>query len=311
MFLEIFRNTVFVIEMVFEILKKEEMATGVWKMVIDAPDVAKASKAGQFVIVRAYGDSERIPLTIAGIDREKGTVMMSVQALGKGTKQMTKMNAGESLADFTGPLGTPADVKKIGTVVLVGGGVGIAPVYPQIAAYKEAGNRVITIIGARNKDLLMMEPEFEAASDEHYVTTDDGSKGHHGFVTDIVKKLLDQQNEGQNEGGYEGEKIGRVVVIGPPILMKVAANLMKNYPDVEIIVSINSMMVDGTGMCGCCRVIVGGEVKFACVDGPEFDGRLVDFDTLMNRLMIYKKEELAASLKYDEECAGGICSKLD
>ena len=293
--------------MVFEILEKEEMASGVWKMVIDAPDVAKAAKAGQFVIVRAYDDSERIPLTIADIDRENGTIMMSVQELGKGTKQITKMNVGESLADFVGPLGTPADVKKIGTVILVGGGVGIAPIYPQIRAYKDAGNRVITVIGARNKDLLMMEKEFEAAGDEHYVMTDDGSKGRRGFVTEIVKELLDKQNAGE----YEGEKIGRVVVIGPPILMKVATDLMKNYPDVEIIVSINSMMVDGTGMCGGCRVIVDGQVKFACVDGPEFDGRLVDFDTVMNRLMIYKKDELAASQKYDADCAGGICSKLD
>jgi len=292
--------------MPFEIVEKEEMAAGVWKMVIAAPDVAKAAKAGQFVIVRAYVDSERIPLTIAGIDKENGTIMMSVQALGKGTKQITKMNVGESLADFAGPLGTPADVKKIGTVILVGGGVGIAPVYPQIKAYKEAGNRVVTIIGARNKDLLMLEKEFEEESDEHYVTTDDGSKGHHGFVTEIVKQLLDKQNAGE----YEGEKIGRVVVIGPPILMKVATDLMKDYPDVEIIVSINSMMVDGTGMCGGCRVIVGGEVKFACVDGPEFDGRLVDFGTVMNRLMIYKKEEMAASQKYDDECAG-VCSKIN
>ena len=291
--------------MPFEILEKEEMAAGVWKMVIAAPDVAKAAKAGQFVIVRAYEDSERIPLTIAGIDKENGTIMMSVQALGKGTKQITKMSVGENLADFTGPLGTPADVKKIGTVILVGGGVGIAPVYPQIKAYKEAGNRVVTIIGARNKDLLMLEKEFEEESDEHYVTTDDGSKGHHGFVTEIVKQLLDKQNAGE----YEGEKIGRVVVIGPPILMKVATDLMKDYPDVEIIVSINSMMVDGTGMCGGCRVIVGGEVKFACVDGPEFDGRLVDFGTVMNRLMIYKKEEADASKKYDAECAG-VCSKI-
>jgi len=292
--------------MPFEILEKEEMAAGVWKMVIAAPDVAKAAKAGQFVIVRAYEDSERIPLTIAGIDKENGTIMMSVQALGKGTKQITKMNVGESLADFTGPLGTPADVKKIGTVILVGGGVGIAPVYPQIKAYKEAGNRVVTIIGARNQDLLMLEKEFEEESDEHYVTTDDGSKGHHGFVTEIVKQLLDKQNAGE----YNGEKIGRVVVIGPPILMKVATDLMKDYPDVEIVVSINSMMVDGTGMCGGCRVIVGGEVKFACVDGPEFDGRLVDFGTVMNRLMIYKKDEMAASQKYDDECAG-VCSKIN
>ncbi|MDR2944632.1 MAG: sulfide/dihydroorotate dehydrogenase-like FAD/NAD-binding protein [Methanosarcinales archaeon] len=292
--------------MTFEIREKEEMASGVWKMVIDAPDVAKAAKAGQFVIVRAYDDSERIPLTIADIDKENGTIMMSVQALGKGTKQITKMEVGESLKDFAGPLGTPADVKKIGTVILVGGGVGIAPIYPQIKAYKEAGNRVITVIGARNKDLLMMEKEFEAASDEHYVTTDDGSKGRHGFVTEVVKELLEKQKA----GGYENEKIGRVVVIGPPILMKVAADMMKEYPDVEIIVSVNSMMIDGTGMCGGCRVIVGGEIKFACVDGPEFDGRLVDFNTVMNRLMIYKKEELAASQKYDDDCAGGICSKL-
>lgn len=289
--------------MLFEILEKEEMAADVWKMVIDAPDVAKAAKAGQFVIVRAYENSERIPLTIADIDKEKGTIMMSVQALGKGTKIITKMEVGESLAGFAGPLGTPADVKKIGTVILVGGGVGIAPIYPQIKAYKEAGNRVITIIGARNEKLLMMEKEFEAASDEHYVTTDDGSKGRRGFVTEVIKELLDKQNAGE----YEGEKIGRVVVIGPPILMKVATDMMKDYPDVEIIVSVNSMMIDGTGMCGGCRVIVGGEVKFACVDGPEFDGRLVDFDTVMNRLMIYKKDELAASQKYDEEC-GGICS---
>ena len=292
--------------MLYEILEKEEMAAGIFKMVIDAPDVSKAAKAGQFVIVRAYDDSERIPLTIADFDEAAGTVTISVQALGKGTKQMTNMNAGEKLADFVGPLGTPSDIKKIGTVVLVGGGVGIAPIYPQIKAYKDAGNHVVTIIGARNTSLLMMEKEFEAASDEHYVTTDDGSKGHHGFVTDIVKQLLDKDRA----GSYPYEKIGRVVVIGPPILMKVASNLMKDYPDVEIIISINSMMVDGTGMCGCCRVIVDGKVKFACVDGPEFDGRLVDFDTVMNRLMIYKKEESEASKKYDDDCAGGICSKL-
>ncbi|WNY22924.1 Dihydroorotate dehydrogenase B (NAD(+)), electron transfer subunit [Methanimicrococcus hongohii] len=292
--------------MPFEILENEEMATGVQKMVIDAPDVARAAKAGQFVIVRAYDDSERIPLTIADIDTERGTIMMSVQALGKGTKQIARMEVGEHLADFVGPLGTPADVKKIGTVILVGGGVGIAPIYPQIKAYKDAGNRVVTVIGARNEGLLMMEKEFEAASDEHYVTTDDGSKGRHGFVTEVVKELLDKQNAGE----YEHERIGRVVVIGPPILMKVATDMMKDYPDVEIVVSINAMMVDGTGMCGGCRVVVGGEVKFACVDGPEFDGRLVDFDTVMNRLMIYKKDELAASQKYDEECAG-VCSQLD
>jgi NAD(P)H-flavin reductase len=151
-----------------------------------------------------------------------------------------------------------------------------------------------------------MEKEFEAASDEHYVATDDGSKGRQGFVTEIIKELLEKDKRGE----YAHERIGRVVVIGPPILMKVATDMMKDYPDVEIIVSINSMMVDGTGMCGGCRVVVGGEVKFACVDGPEFDGREVDFDTVMSRLAIYKKDELAASQKYDEECAG-VCAQLD
>ena len=296
--------------MTYKILETEEIGTGVFKMVIDAPDAAKAAKAGQFVMVRTDETGERIPLTIADFDKEKGTVTIVAQALGKSTKILTSLKAGDEIADFIGPLGTPADVKKLGRVILVGGGVGIAPVYPQISAYKEAGNHVITIIGARSENLLIMEKEVEAATDEFYVATDDGSKGHHGFVTDVVKQILDKEKEEIEAGTFSGEKVGRVVVIGPPILMKVATGLMAAYPDVEIVVSINSMMVDGTGMCGGCRVIVGGEVKFACVDGPEFDGRLVDFNTVMNRLMIYKKEEAAANEAYERSCEGGVCSKL-
>ncbi|MBO4301781.1 sulfide/dihydroorotate dehydrogenase-like FAD/NAD-binding protein [Methanosarcinaceae archaeon] len=296
--------------MSYKILEKEEIGTGVFRMVIEAPDVAAAAKAGQFVMIRVCETGERIPLTIADFSKEKGTVTIVVQALGKSTKMLTAMNPGDAVADFIGPLGTPSDVRKLGTVILVGGGVGIAPIYPQISAYKEAGNHVIAVIGARNESLLIMEKEVEEAADEYYVCTDDGSKGHHGFVTEVVKEILDKEKEEIAAGTFKGERTARVVVIGPPILMKVAAGLMAGYPDVEIIVSINSMMVDGTGMCGGCRVIVGGEVKFACVDGPEFDGRLVDFGTVMNRLMIYRKEEAAENEMYEKSCEGGICSKL-
>jgi ferredoxin--NADP+ reductase/dihydroorotate dehydrogenase electron transfer subunit len=193
-----------------------------------------------------------------------------------------------------GPLGTPADVRKLGTVILVGGGVGIAPVYPQAKAYRKAGNHVISIIGARNADLLILEKEMAEESDELHIATDDGSKGHHGFVTDVVKEILDS-----------GRDIARIVVIGPPILMKVAAGVTRPY-GVETLVSLNPIMVDGTGMCGGCRVSVGGETKFACVDGPEFDAAEVDFDLLMSRLSLYRPEEAECSDSYGRKC-GGEC----
>lgn len=217
--------------------------------------------------------------------------------MGKTTKQLAKLSAGDSLEDFVGPpLGTPADIRKLGTVILVGGGVGVAPpVYPQAKAYVNAGNKVISIIGARNKDLLILEDEMEKASSELYIATDDGSKGHHGFVTDIMKRILDS-----------GEKVARVVIIGPPIMMKVGAGGVASPYDVEILVSLNSIMVDGTGMCGGCRVTVGGETKFTCVDGPEFDARKVDFVQLMNRLAMYRGEETEATEKYEEKCRCGL-----
>lgn len=280
--------------MVYRILEKEEIAPSVHRMVIDAPDVAKAAKAGQFIILRIDERGERVPLTIADFERETGKVAVIFQEMGKTTKQLAKLSAGDSLEDFVGPLGTPADVRKLGTVILVGGGVGVAPIYPQAKAYRSAGNKVISIIGARNKDLLLLEEEMRKASSELYIATDDGSKGHHGFVTDIMKKILDS-----------GEKVARVVIVGPPIMMKVGAGVASPY-DVEIIVSLNSIMVDGTGMCGGCRVTVDGETKFTCVDGPEFDARKVDFVQLMNRLAMYRGEEANAVEKYEEKCRCGL-----
>ena len=214
--------------------------------------------------------------------------------MGKTTKQLAKLSAGEFLEDVVGPLGTPSDVRKLGTVILVGGGVGVAPAYPQAKAYRKAGNKVISIIGARNKDLLILEAEMKDASSELYIATDDGSKGHHGFVTDIMKQILDS-----------GEEVARVVIIGPPIMMKVGAGVASPY-DVEILVSLNSIMVDGTGMCGGCRVTVDGKTRFTCVDGPEFDARKVDFVQLMNRLAMYRGEETKAVEKYEEECRCGL-----
>lgn len=259
-------------------------------MNIQAPDVAAAAKAGQFIILRIDEAGERIPLTIADYNADEGSVTIIFQEMGKTTKQLAKMSAGEELLDFVGPLGKESEIEKLGTVVLVGGGVGIAPIYPQAKEYRAAGNKVISIIGARNKDMLILEDEMIAASDEVLVATDDGSKGHHGFVTDLVKQLLDGE-----------EHIDRIVAIGPPIMMRAVAGVTSSY-DVETLVSLNPIMVDGTGMCGGCRVNVGGEVKFACVDGPEFNAKDVDFNLLMSRLSFYRKEEADAITKSQKGC---------
>ncbi len=276
--------------MVYKILKKDEIAPSIHRMVIDAPDVAKAAKAGQFIILRLNEFGERIPLTIFDFEKEKGTVSVIFQEMGKTTKQLAKFSAGDSLADFVGPLGTPADIRNLGNVILVGGGVGVAPLYPLAKAYTKAGNRVISIIGARNKDLLIHEDLMRKVSSKLCIATDDGSRGHHGFVTEIMKNILES-----------GEKIARIVIIGPPIMMKVGTGIASSY-DVEILVSLNSIMVDGTGMCGGCRVTIDGKTKFTCVDGPEFNARKVDFVELMNRLAMYRGEETKAAEKYEEEC---------
>ncbi|CAG1001877.1 partial dihydroorotate dehydrogenase electron transfer subunit, partial [Methanosarcinales archaeon] len=226
---------------------------------------------------------------------KKGTITMIFQAMGKTTTQLSTLKEGNDILDFIGPLGNPAHIENEGTVILVGGGVGVAPVFPQARAFKEAGNKVISIIGARSANLLLWEDKMREFSDELYITTDDGSKGHHGFVTDIVKKIL------------EGSTIvDRVIAIGPPVMMRAVAGVTKPF-NVKTIVSLNSIMVDGTGMCGACRVLVGNETKFACVDGPEFDAHLVDFTLLMNRLAIYQPEEKIAFEKYKCEREGCKC----
>jgi ferredoxin--NADP+ reductase len=281
--------------MPFKILKKQELVPTIHLMDISAPRIAKKAQPGQFVILRIDEAGERIPLTIADFDREKGTITTIFMVVGKTTMQLSSLKAGGELQDFIGPLGNPAHIENEGTVLLVGGGVGVAPIFPQARAFKEAGNRVISIIGARSANLLLWEDRMREVSDELYITTDDGTKGHHGFVTDIVKKLL--------EGGT---KIDRVVAIGPPVMMRSVAGVTRPF-NVKTIVSLNSIMVDGTGMCGACRVLVGNETKFACVDGPEFDAHLVDFTLLMNRLAMYQPEEKLAVEKYKCEREGCTC----
>ncbi len=281
--------------MPFKILKKQELVPTIHLMDISASRIAKKAQPGQFVILRTDEKGERIPLTIADFDRDNGTITMIFQAVGKTTMALANLKAGDELLDFIGPLGNPAHIENFGTVILVGGGVGVAPIFPQARAFMEAGNKVISIIGARSENLLLWEDRMREASNELYITTDDGTKGHHGFVTDIVKKIL--------EGGT---RVDRVIAIGPPVMMRAVAGVTRPF-NVKTIVSLNSIMVDGTGMCGACRVLVGNETKFACVDGPEFDAHLVDFTLLMNRLSMYQPEEKLALEKYKCEREGCKC----
>ncbi len=263
----------------FKILRKEELSPGVYAMDIEAPRVAKKARAGQFIVLRVDEKGERIPLTIADFDREQGKILIVFQVIGASTMQLADRKEGDFLLDFVGPLGQPSEIEKMGTVVVVGGGIGVAPTYPIARAMKEAGNKVIAIMGAKTKDILIMEDEMRAAVDEVVVTTDDGSYGIKGFVTNAVQMLVDR-----------GEKIDQITAIGPVIMMKSVADATRSL-GIRTIVSLNPIMVDGTGMCGCCRVQVGDETKFACVDGPEFDGHLVDFKGLMSRQRMYREQE--------------------
>jgi ferredoxin--NADP+ reductase len=252
-------------------------------MVVEAPLVARKADAGQFVVVMVDEKSERIPLTIADFDKEKGTVTIVFLEIGYSTKRLGELKAGDSLAHFIGPLGKASDIKeKEGAMIFVGGGVGIAAIYPIARKAKQLGNEVISIIGARTKDLLMWEDRMREISDELIVTTDDGSYGIKGVVTQPLKDILEKRKD-----------IKKVVTVGPAIMMKFVALTTAPFR-VKTIASLNPIMVDGTGMCGGCRVDVGGETKFACVDGPEFDAHQVDFDSLMKRLAMYKKEEKIA-----------------
>lgn len=259
-------------------------------MVIEAPDVAGKRKAGQFVVLMTDEKGERIPLTIVDSDTEEGTITLIFQVVGKTTAYLAEMKEGDSLFAVLGPLGHPTEIENFGTAVCVGGGVGIGVVYPVIKALEEAGNKVISIIGARTKDILILEDEIKEVCDELIVTTDDGSYGVHGFVTKVLQDLIDSD-----------QKIDIVFAIGPVPMMKFLCEVTRPY-GIKTIVSLNPIMVDATGMCGACRVSVGGETKFTCVDGPEFDGHKVDFDLLTNRLRTYIDQEKVAMEDYRCRC---------
>jgi ferredoxin--NADP+ reductase len=274
----------------FEILKREEMADGTVVLnEISAPQIAKKARPGQFVILKANEQGERIPLTMADTNIKKGTVTVIYQVVGKSTALFKSLQVGDHYQDVIGPLGQPTHLEKLGNVVCVGGGTGVAVLHPITRGLKELGNNVAAIIGARSKDLLILEDKMKAASHELHVCTDDGSYGHHGFVTDVLKNILERDN------------VKLVVGIGPVPMMKFVAKMTADH-NVKTLVSLNAIMVDGTGMCGCCRVSVGGKTQFACVDGPEFDGHQVDFDELAQRLDAYKDEEKRANEKHEHEC---------
>lgn len=263
----------------FKIVKREEMAEGtVILNEIEAPLIAKKALPGQFVILKANETGERIPLTMAETNPEKGTITIIYMVVGKSTALFKDLKVGDGFQDIIGPLGKATHLEKVGKVVCVGGGTGVAVLHPITLALKEIGNNVTCIIGARNKDLLILEDKMKAASHDLRICTDDGSYGHHGFVTDVLKEVLE-----------EGD-IQLCVAIGPVPMMKFVSKMTKEY-NVKTMVSLNPIMVDGTGMCGGCRVSVGGETKFACVDGPEFDGHEVDYDELMLRLQAYVEDE--------------------
>ncbi|OYD14918.1 ferredoxin-NADP reductase [candidate division WOR-3 bacterium JGI_Cruoil_03_44_89] len=275
-----------------KIIRKEELAPLNKLFEIKQPNIARKAVPGQFIVIIHSENGERIPLTIADTNKVKGTITIIFQEVGKSTMQLGTFKEGDRLQDVVGPLGKPTEIEHYGTVVCIGGGVGIAPLYPITKALKEEGNKVIGILGARTKELLILEKEFEEITDELYITTDDGSYGRKGFVSDELSRLIG-----------EDYKIARVWAIGPAIMMKVVSEVTRPQ-NIKTIVSLNPIMVDGTGMCGCCRVEVGGETKFACVDGPEFDGHLVDFDLLMKRQAMYKREEKLALESYIQSKRG-------
>ncbi|HNR13361.1 MAG TPA: sulfide/dihydroorotate dehydrogenase-like FAD/NAD-binding protein [Thermodesulfobacteriota bacterium] len=263
----------------FEILEKRVLGPEIKLFKIKAPAIAQKAHPGQFVIFRIREEGERVPLTINDFDRDAGTISIAFQEVGKSTLLLGRLNEGDAILDLVGPLGRPTEIENFGRVVCIGGGVGTAVIYPVTRALYQAGNHVIGILGARSKDLLILEQEMASVTHRLLISTDDGSKGHKGLVTEVLKQVIE-----------EGEKIDRVIAIGPTIMMKFVAKTTEPY-GIKTIVSLNPIMIDGTGMCGVCRVNVGKDTKFACVHGPEFDGHAVDFDLLMSRLTEYKAEE--------------------
>ena len=280
----------------FPILETKEIANNVYMQRIQAPRVAKKRKAGQFLVLRRTDDGERIPLTIVSSDAAQGSVTIIFQAVGKSTTEFARMKTGDAYLDVVGPLGLATHIEKFGTVVGIGGGIGTAPLLPIATAIKEAGNRLLSIVGARTKDLLILEDEMRAVSDEIVVTTDDGSYAKKGFVTNALQEFIDR-----------GEKIGLCIAIGPVPMMRAVAEVTRPH-GIKTMVSLNPIMVDATGMCGACRVTVGGTTKFVCVDGPEFDGHEVDFKELVMRNRAYLREEKTAMERIehkDGKCMGG------
>ena len=270
-----------------KIIQKQQLSQDVYRLVVEAPEIARERKPGQFIILQLDTEfGERIPLTIADADERAGTVTLIFQVVGATTRKLAALREGDSIENLVGPLGRPTHIEKFGTVVCVGGGIGVAPLYPIAQGMKAAGNRLVVIIGARTKDLVILEPEMRAIADEVIVCTDDGSYGRKDLVTAPLKELCEQMPPPD-----------LAVAIGPPIMMKFCAKTTQPY-GVKTVVSLNTIMIDGTGMCGGCRVSVGGETKFVCVDGPEFDGHQVDFDQMMSRLGAFKAQERIA----DEHC---------
>ncbi|SJZ43585.1 sulfide/dihydroorotate dehydrogenase-like FAD/NAD-binding protein [Garciella nitratireducens] len=263
----------------YKIIKKRVLNPSVKSMEVYAPAIAKKAEPGQFIILRVHEKGERIPLTISDFNRDKGTVTITFQEVGKTTKLLGRLEEGEEILDFVGPLGKASELEGYKKVAVIGGGLGTAIAYPQAKKLHNLGAEVHSIVGFRNKDLIIYEEELNQVSDKVFITTDDGSNGHKGFVSDVLQQLIE-----------EGNKYDLVIAIGPLIMMKVVSELTKKY-GIKTIVSMNTIMIDGTGMCGGCRVTVGGEIKFACVDGPDFDGHLVDFDEAMRRGAMYKEEE--------------------
>jgi ferredoxin--NADP+ reductase len=272
----------------YKIVQKSELVPELHEIIVEAPAVARKARPGEFVLVMAEESGERIPLTIADFDREAGTITLVMMVVGTSTTKIARMREGDEFYAFVGPLGQPSEIEDYGAVILVAGGVGAAPIYPIARALREKGNKVITIHGARSKELLFWQDRLEAVSDEYIVTTDDGSLGDKGLVTEPLKRILSEDSE---------KRIGCVYAIGPAIMMKFCSAVTKDF-GVRTVVSLNSIMVDGTGMCGGCRVDIDGRTQFTCVDGPEFDGHQVDWDQLLSRQRIYKKEEECSLNRY-------------
>lgn len=278
----------------YQILKKRPLNEQVVLMEIEAPFVARKCQAGQFIILRTDETGERVPFTVAQWDREKGSVTIIFQIVGKTTMQLSEMNEGDSLSDFVGPLGKPSELEGVKRAAVIGGGLGCAIAYPQAQALHQMGAKVDIIAGFRTKDLIILEEEMKAACDNLYMMTDDGSNGNKGFVTNKLKELLEA-----------GEQYDVVIAIGPLIMMKFVCATTKPF-GVKTVISMNSIMVDGTGMCGCCRLTVDGKTQFACVDGPDFDGQLVDFDEVIKRNATYKEQEQAAVQKHRCRLTGEV-----